>query len=142
MVFVLIIFFLLFFALLAGLYKFDTSINSKTSSQNSTNSFELFNEQGQSNLTAGQTAISVRLLDGSSNADTLRTTRDLLLKNGYEIEQTDQAASSSSQTIIYYPQANLQKAQKIAEILKNYNPKLQESQANSNYDILILIGGQ
>jgi hypothetical protein len=142
MVFVLIIIFLFIFLFIAGLFNLEKTANSpKVGSQNSASNFELFNEQGQSNLIAGQTATSIRLLDGSPNADSLRTARDLLLKNGYEIEKTDQAASKSSQTIIYYPPINLQQAQKIAAFLKSYNPKLQESQANSNYDILILVGG-
>lgn len=114
-----------------------TSDTSKTSNQ-----FELFDNQGQSNLTNTSQPISVRLLDGATETDSASIAKSLLLKNNYIIEKQDKASNIYTQTMIYYKKGNIALGQKATEALKpNFTPLLQESSGPATtYDLLIIVG--
>ena len=147
----MVVLFLFLVVFLGGVLEFDKSgfklpgKNSsapKPSSSSNSSSFELFDNQGQSNLT-NIDHIKVSILDGGGNAEKLRVAKDLLLKKGYVIANVTAAATASPQTIVYYPEGKQIQAQTIADTLKtSFNITIELLDKTSpNYDFLILLGG-
>lgn len=150
--FLIFVFGLFFIIVLFGLVKLENfngsglnikTPSTKTSNTNKTdNQFELFDNQGQSNLTKTGQPTSVRLLDGATETDSVSTAKSLLLKNNYIIEKQDKAGNIYSQTMIYYKKGKIALGQKAADALRpNFTPLLQESSGGeSTYDLLIIVG--
>lgn len=139
--------------ILFGLSKLDSFTNNISSTPtvaepstpkptSSSGNFELFDNQGQSNLTGTSESVSVRLLDGTTKVENITTIKDLLLKNGYIIEKQDKATNTYSQTMIYYKKGQLVQGQDATDVLKtSFSPQLQESSAlDKSYDLLIIVG--
>lgn len=120
------------------------SSSSNTNNQNpaSNTKFELFNEQGSSNLTTSQNTIKIRILDGASTPINMNIAKDMLLRAGFEIEKSDSANNTYGQSIVYYKNGQVNQAQKAADTLKpTFIAQLQESASlDNNYDLLIIIG--
>ena len=150
--FLIFIFGLFFIVVLFGLVKLEnfngSGLTIKTSStktddtSKASNQFELFDNQGQSNLTNTSQPTSVRLLDGATKTDSAGVAKNLLLKNNYIIEKQDKASNIYTQTMIYYKKGNITLGQKAADALKpNFTPLIQESSGGeSTYDLLIIVG--
>ena len=144
-VFVLIIFFgfgkLQYFTGEPAANTENTGSEPTTKSQPSSNKFELFNDQGQSNL-VGDNLTTIKLLNGTNNDDLLSQAKSLLAKAGFQKISTEKAANPYDKTIINYKKAQLKQAQTAAEALKPiFEVSLQESSnLDKNTDILIIIG--
>lgn len=146
--FLIFMFGLFFIGVLFGLmktenFKTPTSVNLVPQSQNTdtnTNQFELFDNQGQSNLI--NQPVGVRLLNGAAKDTNVTTVKNLLLANGYAIEKQAVADNTYGQTTIYYKKGKLTLAQDASNILKpTFTPSLQESSGlSSGYDLLIIVG--
>lgn len=150
--FLIFIFGLFFIIVLFGLVKLEnfnvlpttnkTSIPKTNNPATTDNQFELFDNQGQSNLTNTNQTVSVRLLDGATNIDNVANAKNLLLKNNYIIEKQDKASNIYGQTMIYYNKGNIALGQQAVKALKpSFSPLLQESSGlDATYDLLIIIG--
>ncbi len=125
-----------------GKTSFAPSQTTAPSSQPSSNDFELFTDEGRSNLTSDN-IITVRILDGSTTNNASQA-KDLLLKAGFRIEKQDKSANPYEQTIIYYKNGGLTQAQQASNILKpTFDPQIQESDnLDQNIDLLIITGGK
>lgn len=143
--FFIFIFGLIFIFILFRFSKMENlNLNTNSSTNNSNkNQFELFNTQGQSNLTNNQ-IISVNILDGATNPLNESLAENLLLKAGFEIAKKDKAPSIINQTIIYYKKGQLTVAKQAADALSaNFLPTTQESSSlESTYDLQIIVGNQ
>lgn len=137
-VFGLVLIFILFtFSKNNGLNITNNTEQKKT--DNTANSFELFDNKGESNLSNQTGIISVKLQDASSNGANLSTVKDKLLKAGFEIASTEKAALIANQTTINYKKGDLATAQKVLKTLPN--AVTQESSTLENtYDLLVIIG--
>lgn len=150
--FLIFVFGLFFIIILFGLVKLEnfngSALTIKTPNTNGIdtskrdNQFELFDNQGQSNLTSTTQPTSVRLLDGATNTESAGTAKNLLLKKSYIIEKQDKADNTYTQTMIYYKKGKIDLGQKAADALKpSFTPLLQESSGlDATYDLLIIVG--
>lgn len=126
-----------------GKINFGTSPTSTpTTNQSSSNQFELFTDEGQSNLTSDN-IITVRILDGSSTNNASQV-KDLLLRAGFRIEKQEKSANPYEQTIIYYKKGGLTQAQQASDALKPaFSSQMQESDnLDKNIDLLIITGAK
>lgn len=103
-------------------------------------SFELFNPEGDSTLT--QNPIKIQIINASAGKVVYQEIADLLIKQGFTIQQTGEDASPSVQTIIYYRSNSLAGAQKTQNILSTkFNTVITEkNDLDKNIDLSITIG--
>ena len=114
-----------------------------TASENvASDNFELFNNQGQSNLVGNST--SIKLLNSTNDSNLLSQAKSLLVRAGFQKITTNQAENPYEKTIINYKKSQISQAQAALEALKpNFEASLQESNdLDKNTDILIIIGAK
>lgn len=82
----------------------------------------------------------IKILNGSGDNEQLSTVKKNLERANFQIQTTENAVNLYEETIIYYNEEYQAEAQKIAEILSNYQAKIQKFTKITNYDLLIVIG--
>ena len=82
----------------------------------------------------------IKILNGTGEKEDLTKAQNALKEAGFRIETTENALNLYDQTIIYYEEGYENEAQKIAEILGDYQAKIQKFTKITNYDLLIVIG--
>jgi len=145
--FLYFLFGIFFIIILFGLVKFQNNSNPVSSNQtptpmqNQSSQFELFNDEGGSNLT-NEDVITIRLSDGTVSPGSFQQAKDILLKAGFQIEKTEKAANTYDQTIIYYKNNQIAQANKVNDVLKKlFTTQLQEStNLESTFDCLVIVG--
>ena len=121
-----------------------TNTGTSTKTNSNDNHFELFNDQGESNLTENSSPVIVKILNGSPGTNNANAVKDILLNKGYEIQKVEDAASAQNQTIIYFRKSGDTLAQKLSSDIKStLSPDLQESNSlSSGYDLLLVVGAK
>lgn len=87
-----------------------------------------------------KTNLTIKLLNGSGQAEELSTTYKLLEDAGFKAQQTENTLNLYDQTIIYYQPSQEKYALQIAEILKKYQAKVQKFSQEAPYDLIVVIG--
>lgn len=121
--------------------KTGTDVIQTPSTDTSKESFELFNDTGDSKLTESG-IVTIRLQDGSLSATNFQMAKDKLLAAGFQLEKTEKSANPYDKTMIYYKKGQIAQANRVNDILKLYfSTQLSES-ANlaETYDCLVIIG--
>jgi len=142
----IVVFLLIIFFGFGKLQYFTGQTNSETktqitnNAQSSSDNFELFNDQGQSNLVGNST--SIKLLNGTNDSNLVSEAKSLLIKSGFQKISTEQAENPYDKTIINYKKGQANQAQVALEALKpSFEATLQESSSlDKNTDLLIIIG--
>ena len=120
---------------------FETKVPSPTKSNSTNSNFELFNAEGQSNLTS-QPTNTLRLLNASGKDEALNQAETLLTKANFTIEQKRKADNLYDQTVVYYKKTDAKLAQSVADSLAPaFQAKIEESDNLSpTYNILVILG--
>ena len=122
----------------------NTNVNS-TTNNTSENNLDLFNNNSNNNFSLPQNStIKIRILNASGSFDSLDSVKKLLTSNAFSIEQTTNSSDIYEQTIIYYKNNQINKANIVkSAISSKYNVKTQLSETlGSSYDVLVIIGKQ
>ncbi len=91
------------------------------------------------NIPVNKSDMKINVLNGGTKEGAAKTFADILTKSGFNVINIDNASTDSAQTIIEYPQGELDGADQLQEALKPDYTKVSE-QATDSSEFTIILG--
>ena len=82
----------------------------------------------------------IKILNGTGDNEILTTIKKTLEDADFEITATENALNIYEDSIVYYNEGFKDEAQKIADVLSEYEVQIQKFSKKTNYDLLVVIG--
>lgn len=84
--------------------------------------------------------LSIKLVNGSGQTEESNVVQQILENEDFRGLKIENALNLYENSIVYYQDSEIKYANEIADLLKTYNPKIQEFTQETNFDLIIVIG--